>query len=285
LFEQEVDGANPFLRNTDATSHLTDFRAGFNTSPWRRLSLSAQYRRSDNTTDYNTDKSGLLAGGVPGPPYEGYPGFIRWRDLLSNEAQAKASLQVVSWMKTTLGYQWQANEYRTETESVTDNTVVPPVPNGISPGGSLLAGTYNSHTASLNLTLTPWRRLFLSTTFSYQNARTVTMANGNAAVVPYAGNLYSLVLSGNYALNDRTSLTAAYAFSRGDFAQENLAGGLPLGIDYQQHTLQAALQHKLDRNRTVGLQYRFYQYTEPTSGGLSDFDAHAIFATLACRLP
>lgn len=285
LFEEEVDGANPFLRNTDATSHLTDFRAGFNTSPWRRLSLSAQYRRSDNTTDYNTDKSSLLAGGISGPPFEGYPGFIRWRDLLSNEAETKLSLQMVSWLKATVGYQWQANEYRTETESITDNTVAPAVPNGISPGGSLLAGTYNSHTASLNLTLTPWRRLFLSTSFAYQNARTVTTANGNAAVVPYAGNLYSLLVSGNYSLNDRTSLIAAYAFSRGAFAQENFADGLPLGIDYEQHTLQAGVQHKLDRNRTLGLQYRFYRYNEPTSSGLSNFDAHAIFATLACRLP
>jgi hypothetical protein len=278
LFEEEENGETPFLRNTDATSHLTDFRGGFNTSPWRRLSLSAQYRRSDNETDYNTEKSVLSGGEIPtGVPFQGYPGFIRSRDLLSNEAETKLAWQLVSWMKASLGYQWQANDYHTETESVTNN--------GISPGGSLLAGTYNSHTASLNLTLTPWRKLFLSTSFAYQNARTVTMANGNAAVVPYAGNIYSLVLSGNYALNDRTSLLAAYSFSRGDFAQENFAEGLPLGIDYQQHTLQAGLQHKLDRNRAVGLQYRFYRYTEPSSGGFSNFDAHAIFATFACRLP
>jgi hypothetical protein len=285
LFEEEVDGANPFLRNTDATSHLTDFRAGFNTSPWRRLSLSAQYRRSDNETDYNTQKS-ALSGGIPtGTPFEGYPGFIRSRDLLSNEADAKLSLQIVSWMKASLGYQWQENDYHTETESVTDNTVPTPVPGGISPGGSLLAGTYNSHTATANLTLTPWRKLFLSTTFAYENARTVTTANGNLSVAPYAGNIYSVILSGNYALDDKTSLIAAYAFSHGDFAQNNLADGLPLGIDYRQDTLLAGLQRKLNRNCSIGLQYRYYRYDEPSSGGFSNFDAHAVFATLACRLP
>jgi hypothetical protein len=285
LFEEEADGANPFLRNTDATSHQTDLRAGFNTSPWRRLSLSAQYRRSDNETDYNTQKSGLIGEIPTGVPFEGYPGFIRWRDLLSNEADAKLSLQIVSWMKASLGYQWQENDYHTKTESVTDNTAFPPVANGVSPGGSLLAGTYNSHTATANLTLTPWRKLFLSTTFAYENARTVTTANGSPSVAPYAGNIYSVILSGNYALNDRTSLIAAYAFSHGDFAQENFAEGLPLGIDYRQDTLVAGLQRKLNRNCTLGLQYRFYHYDEPSGGGFSNFDAHAVFATLACRLP
>ena len=277
LFEEEADGTNPFLRNTDATSHATDLRAGFNTSPWRRLSLSAQYRRSDNETDYNTQKFALIgATSNPGAPFEGYPGFIRSRDLLSNEADTKLSLQVVSWLKASLGYQWQANDYHTETESVT---------NGISPGGSLLAGTYDSHTATANLTMTPWRKLFLSTTFAYQNARTVTTANGSPSIVPYAGNIYSVTLTGNYALNDRTSLIAAYAFSHGDFSQENFSEGLPLGIDYRQDTLVAGLQRKLNRNCTLGLQYRYYHYDEPSSGGFSNFDAHAVFATVACRLP
>jgi hypothetical protein len=284
LFEEE-NGANQFLRNTDATSHLTDFRAGFNTSPWRRLSLSAQFRRSDNETDYKTQKSTLSSGIPTGTPFEGYPGFILSRDLLSNEADTKLSLQVVSWLKASLGYQWQGNDYHTETESVTNNMVPLPVPGGISPGGSLLAGTYNSHTATANLTLTPWRKLFLSTTFAYQNARTVTTANDSPSVVPYAGNIYSVILSGNYALSDKTSLIAAYAFSHGDFSQENFAEGLPLGIDYRQDTLVAGLQRKLNRNCSLGFQYRYYRYDEPSSGGFSNFDAHAVFATLACRLP
>ena len=135
-----------------------DLRAGFNTSPWRRVLLSAQYRYYDNRSDYNNYLQIR-------PTYGGYPGFILWRDLLSREAVVKLSLQATSWLKTTLSYQWLDNDYHTATGAAADPNTGQP--GGASPGGSLLAGTYQAHTAALNTTLTPWRRLFLSTTFSY----------------------------------------------------------------------------------------------------------------------
>jgi hypothetical protein len=155
----------------------------------------------------------------------------------------------------------------------------------LSPGGTLLAGTYQAHIASINATLSPWRRLFLSTTFAYQNARTVSSANNSPAVVPYAGDIFSVSCSGNYALNEKTTLVAAYSFSKADFGQENLAAGLPLGIVYHQHALEVALTRQLGPGKTVGLQYRFYYYDEPSSGGVNDFKANAVFATFAWRWP
>jgi hypothetical protein len=78
---------------------------------------------------------------------------------------------------------------------------------------------------------------------------------------------------------------ASYAFSTGDFAEENLTAGFPLGIHYHQHTLQAGIKRQITKTTTLGLQYRFYFYNEPSSGGLNNFRAQAIFATLALRLP
>jgi hypothetical protein len=135
----------------------------------------------------------------------------------------------------------------------------------------------------LNTTITPWRRLFLSTTFAYQHARTVTAANDSPSVAPYIGDIYSLILSGNYALNQKTDLGASYAFSTADFEQADLAAGLPLGMHYHQHALQASIRRQITKGKSLGLQYRFYLYNEPTSGGANNFDAHAIFATLTCR--
>jgi hypothetical protein len=270
-FENETDGENPFLLGTEATSHLNDFRAGFNTSPWRRVAFTAQYRRSDNQTDYDNFIKDFY-----GNPPEGYPGFIHRRELASDEADGKLSLQWAAWLRTSLSYQWRVNHYRTATDAVSS---------GISPGGELLAGEYDSHNVSLNATLTPWRRLFLSSTLTYENARTVTAANGSPSIQPYAGDIYSAVVSGNYALNDKTSLEASYAFSTAHFAQDNFALGLPLGLNYHQHTLQAGVKHQLAKGKTLGLQYRFYHYDEPTSGTLNNFEAHAIFATLAFHLP
>jgi hypothetical protein len=139
---------------------------------------------------------------------------------------------------------------------------------------------------SLNATLTPWRRLFLSTTFCFQNARTQTYANNiTPAVAPYVGNIYSLLLSGTYALNEKTDLVAGYSFSTADFAQDNLAQGLPLGTSYYEHAVQAGYNRKIGKGKSIGFRYRYYSYADAGLGGATDFAAHAIFATFAWRLP
>jgi hypothetical protein len=90
--EQETGDLSPFLLQTDIQSRLENFRAGFNTSPWRRVSLSGQYHQYDHHSDYdNYHKESL------GKPYEGYPGFILWRDVLSQQAEAKLGLQATCY--------------------------------------------------------------------------------------------------------------------------------------------------------------------------------------------
>jgi hypothetical protein len=276
--EQEAGGLTPFLLQTDAESRLEDFRAGFNTSPWRRVSLSAQYRQYDHHSDYNNP---IKESG--GQPYDGYPGFMLWRDLLSQEAEVKLGLQPALWLKTTLSYQWLVNNYHTATESVNDP--VSGFPGGISPGGSLLAGNYQAQTVAFNTVLTPWRRLFLSTTFSYQNARTSTWANDSPSVVPYQGNIYTVMASASYVLNQKTDLNASYSLSMADFAQDNAAYGLPLGIKYQQHALQVGIKRQIGKGNSFSVQYSFYHYNEPSSGGFNNFNAQAVFAMLSFEIP
>jgi hypothetical protein len=276
--EQETGDLSPFLLETETKSRLEDFRAGFNTSPWRRVSLSAQYHQYDHHSDYDNSRKEYL-----GQPYEGYPGFILWRDLFSQEAEVKLGLQPAPWLKTTLSYEWLENIYHTATEAVTDE--ISGLAGAISPGGSLLAGTYDAQTVTLNTTLTPWRRLFFSTTFSYQHARTVTAANDSPSVAPYEGDIYSVMASGTYVLNPKTDLTASYSFSMADFGQNNFAEGLPLGIKYQQHAVQAGIKRQIGKGKTLALQYSFYHYSEPSSGGFNNFNAHAIFGTLSFQLP
>lgn len=276
-FQQEAAGLTPFLERAEAQSRLQDARVGFDTSPWQRVSVTGEVRRYDDSTDYAYPLK------VVGPPDEGYPAFIQARDLLSNQAEGKLALQVNSWLKTSLSYEWLENQYRTTTAPVQANPFTGTT--GISPGGQLLAGEYQTHLTSLNATFTPGRRLFLSTSFSFQNARTVTWANHDAAVAPYAGNIYSATVNATYALNQATSLTAGYSLSRGDFAQANAAAGLPLGIDYWQHTLQAGLRRRLGQGKTVTVQYQFYHYEDPSQGGFDNFTAHGIFATFVWAFP
>ena len=64
----------------------------------------------------------------------------------------------------------------------------------------------------------------------------------------------------------------------------NAADGLPLGLDYTQQRVTFGFNRKLGEHVTVGATYRFYDYQEPSTGGLNDFTAHGIFAALGISM-
>ena len=107
---------------------------------------------------------------------------------------------------------------------------------------------------------------------------------GNASVVPYKGDNYSVIASANYGLNKITELNCVYSFSRSDYEQNNF-DGVPLGVNYTRHGILAGISRRLTPHLTSTLRYGFYRYLEPSSGGLNDYTAHGIFATLVVKWP
>jgi hypothetical protein len=186
----------------------------------------------------------------------------------------------LNWVATTFSYRLLATDYHTETEPAT--SFINPAALA-SPGGRIHAGDYDAQIFSLNVTLTPWRRLNWFTTASYQDVRSTTRHDNTAAVVPYRGDIWSVLCHGRYVLTKRTDLTAGYTFSRADFSQDNYADGLPVGMRYDLHGLQAGVISRCTKNLTTKLQYGFYNYDEPSSGGANDYTAHAVFVSLNLR--
>ncbi len=133
--------------------------------------------------------------------------------------------------------------------------------------------------------LTPWRRLYLSTTFSYQPSATVTAANGSTAIAPYRGDIYSVIANATFVFNEKTDVFANYFFSESDFGQNNFAGGLPVGLEYQQHSVQAGVTRRLSKNVSTKLLYSFNSYNDPSNGGAVNYNAHTVFAALTFKLP
>jgi len=272
-FEEQVTAGllslNDFRRNTEASSDLKDFRAGFNTSPWRRVSFNAHYRRTEKDNHYNH-----IEDSTPG-----YSAFLRSLGRSSDEVEAKLALHLANWIKFSPGVKWVTTHYRTATD------VLPGV---TSDNGRLLAGTYNALIPSANFGLTPTRRLYLSTTFTYQDSRTAAAANNSPSIAPYRGHVYSALSSGNFAWTQKTDVRLSYAFSHADYGQNYLpisVSGLPLGEKYQWHWIQAGISQRLLRNITAGLQYGFSLYDEPSSGRFNNYTAHLIFATVTMKWP
>ncbi len=266
-YDYDIQPASGFTQNTSFSSQLSDVRAGFNTSPWRSISLSAHYRRSEDDSHYANDP------GLPIPAT--YPGFIQARDLVTDEIEAKLTWHIRSWLKTAFTYQYLNTRSWIDTDAAT----------GISPGGGSASGEYDSQIYSVNTTMTPCPRLFLSGTFSYQPSSSVSATYNIPAVVAYRGETYTVLASSTYVLSQNANLFATYSFSDADYAQNNYAAGLPVGIEYAQHALQAGLMRRFGKRITAQLRYGFYSYTEPTSGGANNYIAHSIFATLTYKWP
>lgn len=267
---RDIQTGTSFVENPSIASELTDFRLGFNTSPWQRISLSGHYRRYEDDTHYRTNQS-------PQPP-GGYPGFLRWRELITDEVETKLVVRPNNWLKLNLSYQFLTTDYRQDTRPAF--TLVPP--RTYSPGGEILAGEYDAHIYSLGFSATPHPRVFLSGTFSYQDSTTTTESTG--LISPYKGNIYSAIANSTYAVNQRADMSLSYSFSLADFAQPNpgpdSASPPPLGIRYQQHALLAVLTYRVNQQLTTRLQYGFFLYDEPTAGTANDYRAQMAFASL-----
>lgn len=270
--EENGNNSSDFTRDTDASRDWKQYRAGFNVSPWTRVALNAYAQRRDHDDSFN-HRVDEERGSSPG---QGYPALITARQNTVDEVGAKLVVRPASWLKTTLTYKVLSGDYRIETDPVA-------APPDSSPGGRILASESDAHVYSLNATLTPWRRLYLFSTFSFQDSRTLTTDNGSQSIAPYRGQTYSVLTSASYALNERTDVNLSYNYSHADYGQNNAASGLPLGIDYQSHMLRAGLGRRFWKRCAANLEYVWSRYDEPSSGGFNDFTAHGIFGTLRVK--
>ncbi|MDA1276211.1 MAG: hypothetical protein O2960_19525 [Verrucomicrobia bacterium] len=273
-----------FLRDTDASADIKDYRIGLSVSPWRKVSLHSSVRHRLKQNDYNHEIDADDSE-IPG---NGYSAFIRNRDVRTDEFETKL---VVHWMpslKTTLKYQLTATDYTTLTDpsvsTLFDPVTFLPIDLAL-PGGKILAGNYDAHVYSLSTTLTPWRRLYLSSTFSYANSRSASGVINSTTVVPYEGDTFSAISSANLILNERTDWNTSYSFSRADYKQRIDTGISPFGIVYDRHGIVTGLIRRFKKNITSHLQYGYFRYDEPTSGGARNYTAHAIMASMNVVLP
>lgn len=262
-----------FERDTDFSNHRGDWRAGFNTSPWRSVSLSAHYRSRFSASDYNHPLDDYLSG--PSRfPNEGYSAFITHRDLDGDEIQAKLVLRPTTWLKTAFTFQTLASDYATTTA---------PVSGSVSPGGAIDAGIADAQSYSAGLALTSGKRFSSSATFSYRHTRTTTADNGSPASTVYAGDVYSLLTSASFIVNAKTDLNATYLFSRADYGQDRFATGLPLGTEFVRNRFTLGVTRRFSARVAGRLRYSFYQYNEPNHGSVNAYIAHGVFASLAFK--
>ena len=262
-----------FSNDADISKDWRRYRAGFDVSPWSRVSLSAWYESFNRRTDFDQHTTDLLNFPPTVFPGGGYPGFLERQDIDTDEAGARLVLRPAAWLKTAISYRVTATDFRNTTKAYP----------GVTRGGRVYSGNHDAQNFGVNATLTPWRRIYFCGNVSYQDLRTVASDNGNSSITPCHGHVFSSLISASSVLDAKTDATVTYDFSYGDFAQRNSADGLPLGLEYRLHTLRAGVSRQLTKTLRAGLEYFFSLYDEPYSHGLNNYTAHGVFTTLHYR--
>jgi hypothetical protein len=264
-FETDDSVTNVF-RNTDTDVFRQQYTVGFHSSPFRRVTLSAHYRRIMEANHY--DNTANIS--------PGYPGFITEQDFTTDQIVAKLVVRPTAKLTTAFQYKLASTDIRTANKSIvfSGSTLVL--------AGSELSGNYDANTYSVNATLTPLSRLYLTSSFSFQDTRTVAFANNASSVQPYRGNVYTVFGAAGYALEAKTDVTIDYTFSRSENSQENSASALPLGLNNQRHALTAGLTRRIRKNIIARVRYGFYEYDESSNGGINNYRAH--LASASCTL-
>ena len=263
LYERETqDGAQDFKRQTDTGVLRQDYRAGFNTSPLRRVTLTGQYRYALYHNDYNNNVD----------TEAGYPAFITLQDFQTDEAMGKLTLRPCSRFTVALTYQY------VDTDITTGTGAIP----SLSPRGELTSGKYNANIYSVSATVTPMSRLYLTGLFSLQDTET-TSHNNTPAVTTYRGDVYTAIGTAGYALDKKTDATVEYTYSCANNLTGKDSNGLPLGADYRQTGIIAGISRKFTDNIVGRIRYGWYQYNDSSSGGANDYTAQLVSANCTVR--
>ena len=247
----------------NATEFVQDYRIGFNTAPLPRMTLAGRYRRLMEDNDYS-DEVDTTAG---------FPGFITVQDFTTDETMAKLTVRPCARFSVAFMYKLIATDIRT---GVGSKLV-------LAPAGTQLSGNYDANVYSVSATVTPTARLYLTAYGSFQDTRTVTLANQNPAVTAYKGNVYTVVGTAGYALDEKSDATLEYSYSASDNFANNSANGLPLGLTDHRHALMAGLSHKFRDNVIARLRYGFYENDESSSGGINNYRANLVSAICTIR--
>jgi len=260
------DNVTDVLRNTITDVFRQQYTVGFNSSPFRRVTCSAHYRRIMEANSYNntTDIS------------PGYPGFITEQDFTTDEVVARLTVRPHAKLTVAFQYKLTATDIQAANKSIAFSG------SPLVLAGSVLSGNYDANTYTLNATVTPISRLYVTGGVSLQDTRTAAFANNVPSVLAYHGNVYTVFGATGYALDAKTDATVDYTFSRTDNFTDNSAAGLPLGLNNQRQAVTAGLTRRISKTISARLRYGFYEYDESSNGGINNYRAN--LASASCTL-
>jgi hypothetical protein len=243
------------------------YTVGANWYPLYRLNFSAQYYHQIHDYDYNNNLTATPTT---------YPGYLQNEDFTVDDMNIRATWRVLNTLSLVTRYDFQY--------STVDTTSIP---NGGTQAGEVQSANITSHIISENISWTPFSRLYVQVGGSYVlNSLDTPLAGSsgiNNLVLNSASDYWTVDATAGYALNEKTDLQLQYSYYRADDYVDNSAASQPFGAGDEQHSVTATLTRRITQALQVSLKYGFFRNRDETSGGLSNYDAQLVYASMQYR--
>ena len=145
-----------------------------------------------------------------------------------------------------------------------------------------------NHVITESITWNPTARLYLQGNFSYVLNKTDTPAdynlipNTSVTVLDFTNDYWTASGGAGYALDQKTDLRAT-SYYRADNYENNSRVAVPYGLSATEHTVSASISRQIAKSVRLKLQYSYFNYTDETSGGHNNYEAHSVFSSLQFR--
>lgn len=255
------------ILNQDWSMLGQKYTVGANWYPLYRLNFSAQYYHQIHDYDYNNNLTAMPTT---------YPGYLQNEGFTVDDMNIRATWRIFNTLSSVTRYDFQY--------STVDTTSIP---DGGTQAGEVQSANITSHIISENISWTPLSRLYMQVGGSYvlNNLDTpVASSPGiNNLVLNSDSDYWTVDATVGYALNEKTDLQLQYSYYRADDYVNNSASSQPYGAGDEQHSVTATITRRISKALQVSLKYGFFSNRDETSGGLDNYDAQLVYASMQYR--
>jgi hypothetical protein len=243
------------------------YTVGANWYPFYRLNFGGQFYHQIHDYDYDNNLTATPTT---------YRGYLQNENFTVDDMNIRATWRVLNTLSLVTRYDFQY--------STVDTTSIP---NGGTQAGEVQSANLTSHIISENISWTPLSRLYVQAGGSYVlNSLDTPVASSsgiNNLVLNSANNYWTVDATADYALNEKTDLQLQYSYYRADDYVNNSTSSQPYGAGAEEQSVTATITRQISKALKISLKYGFFCNRDETSGGLNNYDAQLVYASMQYR--
>jgi hypothetical protein len=252
----------PTYANTDWSEVVQKYTIGANWYPLRHLNFGFQYYHKVDGNRYDYIDSSSAAQ---------YPSFLGVQNFYVDDFNFRANWRICPQLSIVTRYDFELASVETQ-------------PFGLP---KIDSGDETKHMISETLSWTPLNRMYVQVGVNYVLDHTITPAQYDTAVsgiiLESRNNYYTGNCTVGYALDKKTDLAASYSYYRSDDYMDTAPAGLPLGAGGRETNISATLRRQINQRWSASVRYAFADYNDQLFGGVLNFKANSVLATLRFR--